>query len=426
MKKILLLGFCLCSMFVIAQTKVAVYVNGSDDIDGIVKQILGSEIAAAISSNSQYIAEDKTADFTSAAQQEQGDQSVTKISDSQLVQLCAKLGAQQVCVVNIMPYQSQFYIQVKMLDAEKASTVVSCREVSALQNIDEIVSVAEKLSQKLVTTKPEHAEPMEVTKEEPQEQQEQLAKQEEQPAEQEEPQQKEPEIVYSNDYSKVGKQSDAKCDIISIDNTKEYTVVSFKYVSIKESSLSFSKKGYIIDQNGTKYPVISVDGIGTYSSTAKPAGITSFTVTFAKIPSSTTAIAITEGVKNGWTWEQIALKPYGMKDYFLFNDKSASKLQEMQMKQSSEKFVNAIQDLADLIASYSIIVVNAKSHPYEIEIDGKSIGIAKANSVTTLRAPVTQYGTLKAKQMSGYLLFPTTYQYNVTKQKVGASITIRF
>ena len=109
-----------------------------------------------------------------------------------------------------------------------------------------------------------------------------------------------------------------------------------------------------------------------------------------------------------------------------FNDKSASKLQEMQMKQSSEKFVNAIQDLADLIASYSIIVVNAKSHPYEIEIDGKSIGIAKANSVTTLRAPVTQYGTLKAKQMSGYLLFPTTYQYNVTKQKVGASITIRF
>lgn len=413
-------------MFVIAQTKVAVYVNGSDEIDSTVKQIFGSEIATAISSNSQYLAEDKTADFISVAQQEQPDLPVTKIADAQLMQLCAKLGAQQICIANIMPYQSQFYIQAKMIDVEKASTIASHREVSALQSIDEIVSVAEKLSQKIVVAKPELTEPKEIATEEPKEQSEQPTKQEEQPAEQEEPQQKEPEVVYSNDYSKVGKQNDAKCDIISIDNTKERTVVSFKYVNIKESSLSFSKKGYIIDQNGTKYPVISVDGIGTYSSTAKPAGITSFTVTFAKIPSNTTAIAITEGVKNGWTWEQIALKPYGMKDYFLFNDKSASKLQEMQMKQSSEKFANAVQDLADLFTSYRIIVVNSKSNPFKVEIGGQLIGVAAANSVTTLKASATLYGTLKATQMSGYLLFPTTYQYNVTKQKVGASITIRF
>ena len=412
MKKIFLILFCLCSISTIAQTKVAVYVNGANEVDEAVKQIIGNELVTAISSNQQFTAVDRSSDFLNALKQEQGDQISGNIDDSQVQQLGQKFGVQQVCVANITLYQSKFYIQARMVDVESATILATCREISSLQDLDEIVSISEKLSQKLTPAKVEEvAEVKEEVVEEPQEELEQEA-----------------EVTYTKDYSTVGRQNDKNCDLISIDNTGSYAVATFKFVNTKESSLSFSTKGYLLDNKGVKHPVVRVEGIGTSSSSSvkMAAGITTFTVTFTKLPDDVVNIGITEGVENGWKWEQITLKPYGMANYYQFEDKSVSKYQDLVMKDNTEKISQGIQDIVDLFTSFNIIVVNSKSDPYVIEIEGKKIGVAPANKVTTLSAPVTSYGQLKATQMSGYLFYPTTYKYTVYKQNIGGSITIRF
>ena len=74
MKKTLLFLCCLCQLLTIAQTKVAVYVTCTNEIDETIKQIIGSEIVAAIASNPQYLAVERTADFLNAIKQEQNEQ----------------------------------------------------------------------------------------------------------------------------------------------------------------------------------------------------------------------------------------------------------------------------------------------------------------------------------------------------------------
>lgn len=423
MKKLfLLITYCLVTLFAVAQTKVAVYVNSASEVDEAVKQIIGSELVTALSANQQYTAVDRSTDFLNALKQEQSEQVSGNLDDSQVQQLGQKFGVHQVCIANITPYQSKFYIQAKMVDVESATILATCREISALQDLDEIVSVSEKLSQKLAPAK---VETVEEVKEEVKEDVKEEVVEETKEEVKEEPVQ-EAEIIYTKDYSTVGRQNDNKCDLISIDNTGAYAVATFKFVYTKESSLSFSAKGYLLDNKGVKHPVVRVDGIGTSSSVKKPAGITTFTVTFTKLADDVTNIGITEGLEKGWKWEQITLKPYGMANYYQFEDKSASKYQNMVAKENGEKIAQGIQDIVDLFTSFNIIVVNSKSDPYVIEIEGKKIGVVPGNKVTTLQAPVTSYGQLKATQMSGYLLYPSTYKYTVNKQNIGSSITIRF
>ena len=405
-------------LLAIAQTKVAVYVNSAGEVDEAMKQIIGSELATAISANQQFTAVDRSTDFLNVLKQEQSEQISGNLDENQVQQLGQKFGVQQVCIASITPYQSKFYIQAKMVDVEKATVLATCREISALQDLDEMVSVSEILSQNLVPAKVDKLTEVkeDVVENDVEEVQDTVTVV------------KEAEITYTKDYSTVGRQNDSKCDLISIDNTGAYAVATFKFVNTKESSLSFSSKGYLLDNNGIKHPVVRVDGIGTSSSSSikKAAGITTFTVTFTKIADDVTNIGITESVENGWKWEQITLKPYGMANYYQFEDKSASKYQNLVAKENGEKLAQGIQDIVNLFTSFNIIVVNSKSDPYIVEIEGKKIGIVYANKVTTLQAPVTSYGQLKATQMSGYLLYPSIFKYTVPKQNVGGSITISF
>lgn len=419
MKKIfLLIANCFIMLLAIAQTKVAVYVNSAGEVDEAMKQIIGSELATAISANQQFTAVDRSTDFLNVLKQEQSEQISGNLDENQVQQLGQKFGVQQVCIASITPYQSKFYIQAKMVDVERATILATCREISALQDLDEMVSVSEILSQNLVPAKVDKLTEVkeDVVENDVEEVQDTVTVV------------KEAEITYTKDYSTVGRQNDSKCDLISIDNTGAYAVATFKFVNTKESSLSFSSKGYLLDNNGIKHPVVRVDGIGTSSSSSikKAAGITTFTVTFTKIADDVTNIGITESVENGWKWEQITLKPYGMANYYQFEDKSASKYQNLVAKENGEKLAQGIQDIVNLFTSFNIIVVNSKSDPYIVEIEGKKIGIAYANKVTTLQAPVTSYGQLKATQMSGYLLYPSIFKYTVPKQNVGGSITISF
>lgn len=419
MKKIfLLIANCFIMLLAIAQTKVAVYVNSAGEVDEAMKQIIGSELATAISANQQFTAVDRSTDFLNVLKQEQSEQISGNLDENQVQKLGQKFGVQQVCIASITPYQSKFYIQAKMVDVERATVLATCREISALQDLDEMVSVSEILSQNLVPAKVDKLTEVkeDVVENDVEEVQDTVTVV------------KEAEITYTKDYSIVGRQNDSKCDLISIDNTGAYAVATFKFVNTKESSLSFSSKGYLLDNKGIKHPVVRVDGIGTSSSSSikKAAGITTFTVTFTKIADDVTNIGITESVENGWKWEQITLKPYGMANYYQFEDKSASKYQNLVAKENGEKLAQGIQDIVNLFTSFNIIVVNSKSDPYIVEIEGKKIGIAYANKVTTLQAPVTSYGQLKATQMSGYLLYPSIFKYTVPKQNVGGSITISF
>ena len=404
MKTLLITLMLIISISALSQINVAVYVTGDETIDKATKQIIGSEIVAAIVKNPDYNAVERTADFLHKLIEEQEG---IELTDQQIRALGQQFGVEQVCVANIMPYNNQFYIQARMLSVENAVVLATAREISSLLNLDDIVLTSEKLARRLVGVNTTNNKELQIVD----------------------------NIKYDKEYSTIQYQNDSKCDIISIDNTGNNTLVSFKYITANNSSFMFSSTAYIIDNStGNKYKCIKVDGISSTAFQDVQAGIIPFIATFEKLPHGISNITITESISNGWTWKNIVLKPYGRADYYQLEDKTLEKYKKALNQQtqaaktqdeSINKIANSIQGVVNAFTSYSLTVINSKSDQYIIQINGEPIGVASAHGNTVLRVPVNLYGTLKATQRNGYLLFPTVYTFQVPHQNIGANITIR-
>ena len=373
MKKILFILLALPTMMM-AQRKVAVYVTAPESLEPEMLEIFSSELVNGIAMNKDFQPIDRTADF---ARELQGSQDNT--------QICAvgeRLGMDLVCVANVTPFRDSYYIKSRLLDVRTLAIASSASEASSLASLEDILSVSERLSERLFS-RVERVE---------------------------------------EEYSKLAYQNKNNCDLISIDNTGANTIVTFKLMDAKGTT-----KWSIYDQTvirdratGKEYHLLSTKGIATDHSECFGLGIHEFSATFEKLPYSVTNIDILE--PKGWEWQDIVLKNFGKVGLHQFPDDTQQhfammmKEQEFMKKQEARLGCRVIA-IEQSARSYLLIVSNEQYSGYFVYLNGKKLGLVEKRSTVAFRLPPEAYGELKFSQADGFLLSPSIYKHNVPPMK---------
>ena len=373
MKKILFILLALPTMLM-AQRKVAVYVTAPESLEPEMLEIFSSELVNGIAINRDFQPIDRTADF---ARELQGSQDNT--------QICAvgeRLGMDLVCVANVTPFRDSYYIKSRLLDVRTLAIASSASEASSLASLEDILSVSERLSERLFS-RVERVE---------------------------------------EEYSKLAYQNKNNCDLISIDNTGANTIVTFKLMDPKGTTKwSMYDKTVIRDRaTGNEYRLLSTKGIATDHSECFGLGIHEFSATFEKLPYSVTNIDILE--PQGWEWQDIVLKNFGKVGLHQFQDETqqhfAMMMKEQEfMKKQEARLGCPVKNIEQSARSYLLIVSNEQYSAYLVQINGKKIGTVEKRSTVAFRLPPEVYGELKFIQIDGYLLSPSVYKHNVPPMK---------
>lgn len=216
-----------------------------------------------------------------------------------------------------------------------------------------------------------------------------------------------------------GDNSDNTTFITKIENRDNYTVVTFKAITVLENRrLGIGDGTYIQDmvsnqvyklKEATNINIVkSYSGQEDYKLINK--GIWEYSLMFERIPEYTRNIKIVEksGYKKGWAYKDIVLKPYGKPDYYVFKDDTDSEYRKL-----LESYV------------YYINFENRHSDPRNIYINGKYIGQVKGYGHKKLTLSVEDYGHLESIQASGYLVSPNKESWNVPKQTKGTTINLK-
>ena len=380
MKKILLLLLALPTMLV-AQRKVAVFVTGTDKLDNEVKEILASELTTTISQSRDYQAVEYSNDFSRELQGSQ--------DNEQICALGRRLGVDLVCVANVSSFRDSYYIKSRLLDVRSLAIVSSSSEGSQLATIEDILNVTERLMGQLFYS----AAPIE------------------------------------EEFSKIGAEDPrGNCYLISIDNTGDNTVATFKLLDAKGIRWSLSGTTVIRDRaTGNEYKLLSTNGIvihGTAPSETYGIGIHAFTATFEKLPYNVTNIDIEE--PKGWIWTDILLKNYGKTGYHVFVDETQRHFDRLMkeqafMRQQEAKF-GPITNVVNTARSILITINNEQYSDFLIELNGKKIGRVAKRSTMTFRVAPEDYGQLKAIQID-FLISPQVFKYQVPPMKPTEQIT---
>ncbi len=152
MKKYILTVLLLLPCLLFAQTKVAIYVTSTDKVPKETKKVVGSELVSSFVATEQYSAIERTTEFLSGITTEQQYQRGGSVDDSQICELGRQFGVDLVCVADMTVYNGQYYIQARLIDVEKAIVLATAREISALEDLNAVIKVANNLSQKLIAT----------------------------------------------------------------------------------------------------------------------------------------------------------------------------------------------------------------------------------------------------------------------------------
>lgn len=300
MKKLLLFFFSiLISTSINAQKSVAVYVTSSESVPKETSKILGSELVSAITKNENYIAIERTDDFLSQVSNEQGN--YENIDDSKLCYFGKKFGASNVCVADITKFGDEYYIVARLLDINTAKVWKTAKQTSSLNSLNELIRVSELLSDDLLGNKKEFS-------------------------------------TYA-----YGDNSSNQSFITKIENSDEFTKVSFKFISISPTQQIGIKKNTYIEDLSTheKYILADASNINIIDENNKTykdigEGIWEYTLYFQKIPDDTRNIMIIEP-NNGWEYKDIMLKPYGNENLFVFKDDTQELYKEW-LKEQEEQY----------------------------------------------------------------------------------------
>ncbi len=383
-----------------AQTNVAVYVVESSVDDGI-KSIIGSEMVSAIVANDNYQAVERTPVFLEQLAKEQSTE------EDQIISLIGKqIGVDDVCIVEITPFQSSYYIQARLLEVNEEVVLATARVISTLSSVEDIVFSTEQLASKLIGVNA-------------------VANQ------------------VGMDYSTVGFMSNKTKNfhIISIDNSGSLTKIMFKYCTPQKTSISIKPETYLFSNNEDKrYCLVDTEGISfSPAVTSIPKGIYTFVLYFEKLQENVSSIDFIE--PEGWCIYDITLKPFGKRNYHVFIDNSESNYeslcqqysqymqqQEQQRRRQEDeqrRAKEAGENLGNVIASmltYDLKVMNTKLFPRMIWIGDRCCGMVKGNSEATFKVPTSYFGSAKAVQTEGYVFYPTIETNYIQKPYSGQTV----
>ena len=375
MKKILILLLALPTL-VMAQRKVAVYVTAPEGFESEVKEILGGELATAISQSRDFQAADRSIEFARELDTNQDNQLISAVGQ--------RFGVDLVCVANITSFRDSYYLKARLLDVRTQDVINSSSEASSLASLEDILNVSARLAERLCAT----VAPVE------------------------------------EEFSKIGFANKRNCDIITIDNTGANTVVTFKIMDSKGIKWSMYDATVIRDRaTGNEYKLLSTKGIYTDHSETWGVGIHEFSAIFEKVPYSATNIDIIE--PKGWEWTDIVLKNFGKTGLHQFRDETQQKfgamMKERELMKRQEAELGPIVNIEDSYRSYLIVINNERYSDFLIELEGKKLGTVPKRSTMTFRIAPEKYGLLKAIEISSFL--PTVMKFNVPPLKPTERIT---
>lgn len=375
MKKILILLLALPTL-VMAQRKVAVYVTAPEGFESEVKEILGGELATAISQSRDFQAADRSIEFARELDTNQDNQLISAVGQ--------RFGVDLVCVANITSFRDSYYLKARLLDVRTQDVINSSSEASSLASLEDILNVSARLAERLCAT----VAPVE------------------------------------EEFSKIGFANKRNCDIITIDNTGANTVVTFKIMDSKGIKWSMYDATVIRDRaTGNEYKLLSTKGIYTDHSETWGVGIHEFSAIFEKVPYSATNIDIIE--PKGWEWTDIVLKNFGKTGLHQFRDETQQKfgamMKERELMKRQEAELGPIVNIEDSYRSYLIVINNERYSDFLIELEGKKLGTVPKRSTMTFRIAPEKYGLLKAIEISSFL--PTVMKFNVPPMKPTDRIT---
>lgn len=373
MKRFLLILLAVMPMLLTAQRKVAVYVVAPEGFEADVTEILGGELATAIGQNRDFQATDRTVEFARELDTNQDNLIVSAVGQ--------RFGVDLVCVTNLSSFRDSYYIKARLLDVRSQEVINSASEASSLATLEDILNVSARLAERLCA----RVEPIE------------------------------------QEFSKVGFANKRNCDVITIDNTGENTVVTFKIMDTKGIRWSMYASTVIRDRaTGQEYHLLSTNGISTDHSESYGVGIHEFSVVFEKLPYTVTNIDILE--PKGWEWTDIVLKNFGKTGLHQFRDdtqpKFADMMHERELMKRQEVECGRIVNIEDSYRSYLITIYNEQySSAYIIQLEGVELGVVEKRSTLTFRLAPEQYGQLKAIQRDGWLLSPSVFKFMVPPMK---------
>ncbi len=274
-----MLGLML-SFTAFAQKTVAVYVTSSEGVSKETKSILGSELVAAITKTSEYVAIERTADFMAQVAKEQGNY---EIDDAKLYDLGRKFGASNVCVADVTKFGDEYYIVARLLDIKTSKVWRTSKKYAKLTSLRELVETSEALANELFGN-----------------------------------------IKEFSTYA-YGDNMDNNSYIVRIENRGNYTKVTLKYVSVyPQQKLGINRETYIEDMTtGQKFRLtdaVNVNILDNVNTNGKAigAGIWEYSLFFDRIPEDAQTIRIVE--PSGRKYNDIVLRPYGDENTFVFDD----------------------------------------------------------------------------------------------------------
>ncbi len=400
MKKLFILLLSALSLTVMAQQKkVAVYVTGPETVEDATKQIVGSELVAAIVANNEYDAVERTSDFLAEINREQAYQHSGNVDDQQISNMGKQFGVDLVCVANIIPFRDAYYINARLINVETATVQTTARETSKLNALEEFIEACEHLASKLAGREAQ-------------------AKAEE---------------IDSKEYSLVT-SGEPYMTPIEIDNTGTYTKAVFKYITATPNRIIVSLSNYAQDdKTGMQYKFIGASGIIADQWTNVDAGIHTFTVSCEKMPEDLEEVTIYYTNDRYW---KLRLTPYGRRNYYRFEDRTeelynqavkeqqekaarAAKAQEEKARQQQE-LQKSISQFGNAIASainpqYYLKVTNNRAHTRIVYVDGQKIGEVSGLSVKTFVVSTNLYRKIEFVQKN-YLISPKRETFTNKRQ----------
>jgi tetratricopeptide (TPR) repeat protein len=131
--------------------RVAVYMAGEEPTGAKGSyQVLGTELAKAITNSGIFSAVDRTDDILNQISKEHEYQRSGAVSDEQIKNLGEQLGVKYLCVARVSELKDGFYLEARLVDVVTASVLEVATASSGLRDAEEIVRTAQQVAQQLV------------------------------------------------------------------------------------------------------------------------------------------------------------------------------------------------------------------------------------------------------------------------------------
>ena len=437
MKKIVFLLLSIISLTAFAQQKkVAVYVMGDDE--GINK-VLGNKLVTAIARSEEYSAVERTAAFLSELGKEQKYQRTGAVDDDEISRLGKQFGVQYVCVAAVTEAFNEKYLSARLINVESAQVERTASSSGAIQSLENLVSAANSVSDNLLANLEKGT----------------LSNSK-----------KVAVYVVKNDAGKdIGRVLGDKL-VAGFTNSGRYIAIerTNSFLSQLSKEQNYQQSGAVDDnelsrlgkQFGVEYVCVAdiSDVLGEKYISARLINVetaevvNSYDVGGPMIDMNSClkmANEIAQNLAQG-TFEEQA------KDARIRAEKEAQLQreqeereeqikqqkeeelriieQQQQIQESAENIAESISELVNVLTTgsanptYSITVYNHKNSTYKIHFGDNMLGYVQGGRWHTFTVSKNIYGTLKATQSNGYILYPTVYSYSIPQQTKSTNIEL--